>query len=868
MKRKLRGLKRQDIQLDFDLYRVEVPIRGLADVTLSVIDIWPEGVERTIMFVHGYAGCAETWEYQINHFARQYRVVAPDLRGHGQSDAPFTQYTMPELVDDINTIAETLKLPERFILVGHSFGGSICVEYANAYPERLEKLILISTAGEYPLPRAASWLSRVPAAAFRPWWKYRPRWNAEVHVMKRMMLNNMRQWQGWHLLRNIRTPTLIITGERDRYFPRHVFDEVGQTVPGAEVIDVGASKHKVQLERHQAVNRAMERFIQQEEVGRRLSWREQTGTTLPYRPWLKFYSPHTPPTVPIPRQPLHKFLEAAAVNVPKRTATIFYGSRLTYQQLEWQVNQFAHALHGLGVEPGERVMIVLPNMPQMIIAYYATLKVGGVVVLPNPDADGPAIIEQIRQTGAQVLVTLREFAGLARLALSVAEGAVQEHVPLTLIFADVREAVSPPVYKQLLARWEAAGLGPQEKADESYGGHLMRHLMMDAPRTPPDIEVSGLPPAAGGGDEGRLAAVLYTSGTTDEPKGVRLTHCNLVANALQTRHWIPDLYYGRETFLSVIPLTHSYGMTTAMNIPIALGATMVLLPVFELRQVLQHIKQYKPTIFPGVPSIYMAINQAPNVRSYGLSSIKACISGAAPLPIEVQEAFEKLTRGRLVEGYGLTEASPVTHANPLEGVRKVGSIGIPIPNTDAKIVDLMTGEDLPPGQIGELVVKGPQVMQGYLCRGAEEPGSRGEISPAPRHPCTPAQGESVLKDGWLYTGDVAVMDADGYFQIISRKRDTILAGDYSVYPRDVEEVLYENSKVMEVAVVGVACGERGQRVKAFVVPRPGTDLSKEELLDLCRRRLEEYAVPWEIEFRQELPKSFVGKVLRRMLVEE
>jgi long-chain acyl-CoA synthetase len=833
MKRKLRGLKRRDIQLDFSLYRVDVPIRGLADVSLSVVDIWPEGAEKAIMFVHGYGGCAETWEYQINHFARGYRVIAPDLRGHGQSDAPFTAYTMPELVDDINTIADTLKLPERFILAGHSFGGSICVEYANAYPERLEKLILISTAGEYPLPRAASWLSRVPAAAFRPWWKYRPRWNAEIHVMKRMMLNNMRKWQGWPLLRNIRTPTLIITGERDRYFPRHVFDEVSKMVPGAEVIDIGASKHKVQLERHPAVNRAIERFIGQEEERPRISWREQTApATLPHRPWLKSYGQHTPHTVPIPRQPLHKFLEAAADNVPKRTATVFYGSKLTYQQLEWHANQFAHALHGLGIGPGERVMIVLPNMPQMIVAYYATLKVGGVVVLPNPDADGPAIIEQIRQTGAQVLVTLREFGGLAR--------AVQAHVPLALVFADVREAVSSQVYKELLDRWEAAGLAPQEKADESYGGYLMRRLMMDAPREPPGIKVSSE----------ALAAVLYTSGTTDEPKGVRLTHANLVANALQTRHWIPDLRYGQETFLSVLPLTHSYGMTTAMNIPIALGATIVLLPVFELKQVLRHIKQYKPTIFPGVPSIYMAINQAPNVRSYGLSSIKACISGAAPLPVEVQEAFEKLTRGRLVEGYGLTEASPVTHANPLEGLRKVGSIGIPIPNTDARIVDLVSGEDLPAGQVGELLVKGPQVMQGYW---AEEDA---------------ADPESVLKDGWLYTGDVAVMDADGYFQIISRKRDTIMAGHYSVYPRDVEEVLYENSKVMEVAVVGVACEEGGQKIKAFVVPRPGTDLSKEELLGLCCRRLEEYAVPWDIEFRQELPKSFVGKVLRRMLVEE
>ncbi len=831
MKRKLRGFKRQSIQLDFNLYRTDVPIRGLSDVALSVMDIWPQGAARTIMFVHGYAGCAETWEYQINRFVREYRVVAPDLRGHGQSDAPFTQYTMPELVKDVETITEALDFPEKFILVGHSFGGSICVEYANAHPERLEKLILIATAGEHPLPRVTALASRIPTAAFRPWWKYRPRWNAEIHVMKRMMLNNLHKWKGWSLMRDISTPTLVITGERDRYFPRRVFMDVGTTIPGAKVVDVGVSKHKVQLERHEAVNRAIERFISAE-TGH-ISWRAQAKQSTG-RPWLKSYGKHTPHTVPIPRQPLHKFLEAARDWLPKRTATVFYGSKLTYRELDRRVNQFAHALHGLGVGPGDRVILVMPNVPQMIIAYYATLKIGGVVVLPNTDADGRQIIEQARQAEAKVLVTLNHFGELAQ--------AVQKHVALKLVFADIRTVVSPRVYKHLLARWEAAGLGRQDEAPKSSDGleqdeYWMEQLMMDAPWEPPDVEVASAD----------LAAILFTSGTTDEPKGVCLTHANLVANALQTRHWIPNLHYGQETFLSVIPLTHSYGMTSAMNIPIAMGATIVLLPVFELSQVLSHIQQHEPTIFPGVPSIYMAINHAPNVRSFGLSTIKACISGAAPLPIEVQEAFEKLTRGRLVEGYGLTEASPVTHANPLEGVRKVGSMGIPIPNTDAKIVDLITDEDLPPGQIGELVVRGPQVMQGYWKQD---------------------QDEVAVKDGWLYTGDVAVMDDDGYFQIISRKRDTIMAGEYSVYPRDVEEVLYENSKVLEAAVVGVESGDSGQKVKAFVVPRPGTNLSKQELLDLCRQRMDEYAVPWEIEFRSELPKSFVGKVLRRMLVEE
>ncbi len=832
--KKLRGLKHREIQLDLDLYRVDVPIPGFADVNLSVIDIHPEGAMQTIFFLHGYAGCAETWEYQINHFALEYRVIAPDLRGHGQSDAPFSEYTMPELVADINAVADTLGLPEKFILVGHSFGGSICIEYAAAHPERLEKLVLIATAGEYPLPKSAALLSKVPVSVIRPFWQYRPRWNAEVHVLKRMMLNNMGKWQGWDLLSKITTPTTVLTGQYDSYFPRWAFDRVSEGIPRADVIDVGASKHKVQLERHKAVNRAIDRFSHQGGKGKG-SWRDEQNlraTLTAQRPWIKSYGKYTPISCPIPKQPLHKFLEAAADRVPKGTATIFYGSTLTYQQLDQRTNQFAHALHGLGISPGDRVMIVMPNMPQMIIAYYATLKIGGVVVLPNTDAKAEQIVQQVKETGAKVLITIKDFASLANL--------VQKENDLKVVLANIKDVVSGRVYKELLGRWQAVGFGVDDLpwVDE---GQTMERLMLDAPTTRPKIEVQN----------GALANILYTSGTTDDPKGVCLTHENLDANALQTRHWLPNVKYGQEVFLSVLPLTHSYGMTTAMNIPIVLGAAIVLLPVFEIQQVLDHIKEYKPSVFPGVPSIYAAINHAPNVRDYGLSSIKACISGAAPLPVEVQEAFQKLTRGRLVEGYGLTEASPVTHANPLHGESRTGSIGIPVPNTDAKVVDLVSGKDLPAGQIGELLVRGPQVMRGYWQAEGK------------------CEADDSLKDGWLYTGDVAVMDPEGFFKIISRKRDTIMAGEFSVYPRDIEEVLYENSKVLEVAVVGVTRkGWLGKKVKAFVVPRPGTTLSEEELMELCRKRLDEYAVPWEIEFRETLPKSFVGKVLRRMLVEE
>ena len=362
--------------------------------------------------------------------------------------------------------------------------------------------------------------------------------------------------------------------------------------------------------------------------------------------------------------------------------------------------------------------------------------------------------------------------------------------------------------------------------------------MSDQDSSPPAVDVAHTD----------LAVISYTSGTTGKPRGVCLSHRNLVANALQTRHWMPAIQYGKEVVMAVVPFEHSYGMTAAMNLPILIAAKIVIVSVFELRQVLDQIRRYKPTLFPGVPSMFTLINHAEDVRGFGLSSIKACISGAAPLPIEVQESFEKLTRGRLVEGYGLTEASPVTHSNPLYGLRKVGSIGVPLPNTDAKVVDLLSGVDLPRGQIGELVVKGPQIMSGYWRAGGEN--------------------ETVLRDGWLHTGDVAVMDDEGYFKIISRKRDTIFTGDYSVYPRDVEEVLYEHNKVLEAAVVGVGREAGNQLIKAFVVPRPNSSLSKEELLDLCKRRLEAYAVPWEIEFRQALPRSFIGKVLRRVLHEE
>jgi long-chain acyl-CoA synthetase len=326
-------------------------------------------------------------------------------------------------------------------------------------------------------------------------------------------------------------------------------------------------------------------------------------------------------------------------------------------------------------------------------------------------------------------------------------------------------------------------------------------------------------------------------------------------NVVQKRHWMPDARRGREVILCVLPLSHSYGITSCLNMSMAIGASMVLLPIRRTHQILEAIKHNHPSIFPGVPALYLAIANYPGVRSNGVSSIRVCISGSAPLPVEVQEAFEKLTRGHLVEGYGLTEASPVTHSNPLKGERRVGSIGLPMPSTNARIVDIQTDERLPPQEVGELLIRGPQVMQGYWKM--------------------PQETAQVLKDGWLHTGDLASMDEDGFFTIVDRKKDLILSGPYNVYPRDVEEVLYEHPKVLEAAVVSTySNGAGGDNttpvspfIKAVVVLKRGEKATADELLALCRERLDSYKVPKQIEFRNELPKNTIGKVLRRLLIE-
>ncbi|MGH7411712.1 MAG: long-chain-fatty-acid--CoA ligase, partial [Candidatus Methylomirabilis sp.] len=549
------------------------------------------------------------------------------------------------------------------------------------------------------------------------------------------------------------------------------------------------------------------------------------------RPWYAYYDAGVPRTLDYPDAPLHRFLSESARTHPDRDAIIFYGARLSYRALNEAADRFAAGLAARGLAKGDRVSIFLPNCPQMVIAYYGTLRAGGVAVSTSPLYSARELEHQLNDSGAQTIVSLSKFYPL-----------VKEVAPKTglkrIIVTNIKEYF-PPLLRHLFTLLKEKKEGHRVKLEHGSGTEDFKKFLSSAGAAPPAIEVHPDAPAL----------LQYTGGTTGLAKGAVLTHRNLVVNTMQTGAWLVQDRGGTEIFLGVIPFFHVYGMTVVMNLCISLGHTMVLLPHFKVKEVLETIAKYRPTLFPGVPTMYVAINNFPGVGKYNLRSIKACLSGAAPLPVEVQTRFEALTGARLVEGYGLTETSPVTHANPLHGSRKVGMIGLPLPDTDAKVVDLETGErTLPPKEIGEVAVKGPQVMKGYWNRADET--------------------VNVLRDGWLYTGDIGYMDEQGYFAIVDRKKDMIIAGGFNVYPRDVEEPLYEHPKVQEAVAVGRPDQYRGETVKVYIVLTEGESATAQEIIDYCKEKMAKFKVPTLVEFRKGLPKTLVGKVLRRTLRDE
>ncbi len=569
------------------------------------------------------------------------------------------------------------------------------------------------------------------------------------------------------------------------------------------------------------------------------------------RVWHQHYDPSVPSSIDYPSQAVDQFLRQTAEKFPDRTAIIFGGMapllgeqhrRMTYRELDTLVDRFAAGLQQTGLQKGERVALYLPNCPQYVIAYYGILRAGGIVVPSNPLYVAREIEHQLKDSGATIAVVL------SLLYPNIKQ--VRPHTSLKQVIVTNIKEYFPTSLKLLFTLAKEKKEGHRVDIAHDADTTWFQDVVATAPAAPQPVEIA---PAD-------TAVLMYTGGTTGVPKGAQLTHGNVVANALQSTAWLSGAGQsdGPEIMLTALPLSHSYSMTVCMNLSVFGGHTQIIIPnPRDMNHLLNAINRHRPTYLPGVPALYTAIINHRDVKAdkYDLKSIRACISGAAGLPVEVQTQFQRITGGRLVEGFGLSETSPVAVGNPLGSGGRTGSIGVPISDTDIKIMDPDTEEtELGPNQPGVLCIHGPQVMKGYWNMPTET------ANALRRH----ADGKI-----WLHTGDIAEMSEDGFLRVVDRKKDLILAsGGFNVYPRDIEERLYEHPKVLEAAAIGVPVGADNQRAKAFVVLKPGQTATPEEIIAWCQEGLARYKVPKHIEFRTELPKTMVGKILRRQLIEE
>ncbi|SDE46274.1 long-chain acyl-CoA synthetase [Bhargavaea beijingensis] len=550
------------------------------------------------------------------------------------------------------------------------------------------------------------------------------------------------------------------------------------------------------------------------------------------KPWLKNYPEGVPATIDYPDEPLQDGLTRSASKFPEKTAIHFLGRQVSYLELYESALKFGNYLKSLGISKGDRVAIMLPNCPQNVIAFYGILYAGGVVVQTNPLYTEKELAYQMNDSGARAILTLDIL--FPRVSKVIGETALEN-----VIVTGIKDYL--PFPKNVLYPFvQKREYGMTVKVEHRGRNHLFTEVMKRKQAEP--IETLDI-------QQEDLALLQYTGGTTGAPKGVMLSHRNLIANTEMCAAWMYRCEPGEEVVLGILPFFHVYGMTTVLVLSVSQGNKMVLVPKFDPETVLKLIDKQSPTLFPGAPTIYIGLLNHPDIGNYDLSSIKACLSGSAPLPVDIQMQFEKITKGKLVEGYGLSESSPVTHSNLIwDGKRKEGSVGLPWPDTEAAIFRTGTTELVEQGEVGEIAVRGPQVMKGYWNR--------------------PEETAATIKDGWLLTGDLGYMDEDGYFYVVDRKKDMIIASGYNVYPREIEEVLYEHPAVAECIVAGVPDPYRGETVKAYIVRKQGTDLTEQELNEHCRKSLAAYKVPKLYEFRDELPKTAVGKILRRSLVDE
>jgi long-chain acyl-CoA synthetase len=527
--------------------------------------------------------------------------------------------------------------------------------------------------------------------------------------------------------------------------------------------------------------------------------------------WHSHYPVTISPDMEFPIKTMPEILMETVDKIPDHVAIKFYGKEISYKELWSLSTMFTSALQQAGIKKGDRTAIMLPNCPQYIISYFGILKAGSIVTQVNPMLLEKELLHILNDSGAKTIVV---------------------YEPLYPRIKAIAEKTS--LKNIIVVSFEPEKLTLTE-------GQTFESFIGNGLSAPEPVQIDPLED---------IAVLQYTGGTTGLSKGAMLTHRNIAVNAQQAYSFFEhELTFGEESCLTVIPLFHVFAMTSCMNLSILIGAKIILLPKFELEEVLNTIKTEQPTTFPGVPTMYIALVNHPEAEKYGIDSIRICNSGSAPMPVETMKEFERKTGAKILEGFGLSEASPVTHVNPAFADRKPGSVGIGLPSTDYKVVDLASGEEeVPVGEVGELIIRGPQVMKGYWNM--------------------PEETENTLRNGWLYTGDIAKMDEEGYVYIVDRKKDMIIASGYNVYPRDIEEVLYEHTSVQEAVVIGVPDEYRGETIKAIIVKKAGHSVTEQEVIDWTKERIATYKVPSIVEFRDELPKTQVGKILRRALREE
>jgi long-chain acyl-CoA synthetase len=556
---------------------------------------------------------------------------------------------------------------------------------------------------------------------------------------------------------------------------------------------------------------------------------ELMTTSNPYlnKPWLAHYDKGIPEFVDYEEVCIPEFLNRSAERFPDNMALLFQGYKITYRELKQMVDRFAACLSDFGIQKGDSVAILLPNIIPCVVGYYAILKIGATAVMNNPLYTDRELEHQFNDSESKLLITL-DLLGNRMIDLRPKTSIKQ------IIYTSIGDYL--PFPKSLLFPLVGKKKGLKADVKSAADVYKWKSVLSSSTGNAPDVTLSF--------DD--TAMYQYTGGTTGVSKGVMLTHSNLSKQVQHIRAWFPMLNDGEEIMLGALPFFHVFGLSTAMNFSIYAGWGNILVPKPQPEALLETITKFKPTFAPLVPTMFIGLLNHPQTGQADLTSIKGCFSGSAPLPVEVIRDFEKKTGSVIVEGFGMTESSPVTHINPFNGNRKVGSIGLPISDTLCRIVDLNDGEtDLPLGEPGELLLKGPQVMKGYWNK--------------------PEATAETLTDGWLHTGDIGTMDEDGYFYIVDRKKDMIISGGFNVYPRDIEEVFFEHPKVLEAAAVGVPHPKRGEQVKVFVVLKEGETCTEEEFITYCKDKLAAYKLPTIIEFKEELPKTNVGKVLKKDL---